>query len=88
MQEHARGYGKGRGLLESRVEQTASAVDDFAQGLGFAPHLRDQGEALAWLHAHGEVLAQTSTDHETAVTVRLAQPDMARFKRRFESTTD
>ncbi|MDP1026176.1 GTPase HflX [Sphingomonas sp. KR1UV-12] len=40
------------------------------------------GASLAWLHAHGEVVAQHSEDDVTQVDVRLAQEDYARFMRR------
>jgi GTPase len=40
------------------------------------------GEALAWLHAHGEVVAQRTTDMETTFDVRLSDRDWARFQRR------
>jgi GTP-binding protein HflX len=40
------------------------------------------GEALAWLHAHGEVVGQKTTDMETTFDVRLSDRDWARFQRR------
>ncbi|HEV7659121.1 MAG TPA: GTPase HflX, partial [Allosphingosinicella sp.] len=40
------------------------------------------GGAIAWLHAHGEVVAQQTTDLETIFEVRLSDRDWARFQRR------
>ncbi|HVF94965.1 MAG TPA: GTPase HflX [Sphingomonas sp.] len=40
------------------------------------------GAAAAWLHAHGEVLAQTAGDLETVYEVRLAERDYERFLQR------
>jgi GTPase len=40
------------------------------------------GGAIAWLHAHGEVVAQETTDLETIFEVRLSDRDWARFQRR------
>jgi GTPase len=38
------------------------------------------GEALAWLHANGEVLDQRTSELETAIEVRLSDADWARFQ--------
>ena len=40
------------------------------------------GEAIAWLHAHGEVIDQSSEGVETAYEVRLSDADWARFQAR------
>jgi GTPase len=40
------------------------------------------GGAIAWLHAHGEVMGQETTDLETIFEVRLSDRDWARFQRR------
>ncbi len=40
------------------------------------------GESIAWLHAHGEVLALEQRDLETRVEVRLSDADWARFESR------
>jgi GTPase len=40
------------------------------------------GGAIAWLHAHGEVVAQETTDLSTIFEVRLSDRDWARFQRR------
>jgi len=41
------------------------------------------GEAIAWLHANGEVVGQRSEGNETEVDVRLSEADWARFRTRF-----
>ena len=38
------------------------------------------GEAIAWLHAHGEVLGQRNDGVETEYEVRLSDADWARFR--------
>ncbi|MFN3944458.1 MAG: GTPase HflX [Allosphingosinicella sp.] len=40
------------------------------------------GEAIAWLHAHGEVLAQRHEGMETELEVRLTDQEWARFQAR------
>ena len=40
------------------------------------------GEAIAWLHANGEVIGQTHEGMETRLQVRLADADWARFEAR------
>jgi len=42
-----------------------------------------EGAALAWLHAHGEVLAQESEEDAVLLSVRLAPADFERFQRQF-----
>ena len=42
----------------------------------------EDGEGLAWLHAHGEVLSIDQKDLETRVEVRLSDRDFARFEAR------
>jgi GTP-binding protein HflX len=42
----------------------------------------DAGEALAWLHAHGEVVSRHSEGMETDLEVRLSDADWARFQSR------
>ncbi|MGI4746913.1 MAG: hypothetical protein ACRYFY_12855, partial [Janthinobacterium lividum] len=39
------------------------------------------GAALAWLYAHGEVLDRTDDDEAITLTVRLLPADRARFER-------
>lgn len=41
----------------------------------------DQGEAMAWLHARGEVLGDVAGDEGHVLTVRLDPADRARFER-------
>ncbi|HYI46857.1 MAG TPA: GTPase, partial [Allosphingosinicella sp.] len=41
------------------------------------------GEAIAWLHANGEVTAQRHKDLETEFEVRLSDPDWARFQQNY-----
>jgi GTP-binding protein HflX len=45
------------------------------------PH--GDGAALAWLHAHGEVLEKTEGEGATHVRVSLAPADLARFEHRY-----
>jgi GTP-binding protein HflX len=42
----------------------------------------EAGEAIAWLHANGEVLGQEPNGVETEYEVRISEPDWARFQRR------
>ncbi|HEY0148475.1 MAG TPA: GTPase HflX [Allosphingosinicella sp.] len=42
----------------------------------------DAGEAIAWLHAHGEVVSQSTEGMETEFEVRLSDADWARFQSR------
>jgi len=45
------------------------------------------GAAIAWLHAHGEVVSrQDDAEGNTKVTVRLSPADVARFEKRFAAT--
>jgi GTP-binding protein HflX len=41
------------------------------------------GEAMAWLHANGEVVDQQADEVETAYQVRLSDADWARFQTRY-----
>lgn len=41
------------------------------------------GAAMAWLHAHGEMLSRHDTDDYAELTVRLAPEDVQRFARQF-----
>lgn len=43
------------------------------------------GRALAWLHAHGEVLEQRNEDATLQVSVALSGANIARFEREFSS---
>jgi GTP-binding protein HflX len=63
---------------------------------GAAKHLRQgstmrtltvgaaNGEAIAWLHAHGEIVDQRHKDMETEIDVRLSDADWERFQSRQE----
>ena len=42
-----------------------------------------EGEAIAWLHAHGEVVSQRTEGLETLFEVRLSDADWARFEARW-----
>jgi GTP-binding protein HflX len=42
-----------------------------------------EGAALAWLHSHGQVLAQRDDEIASFVTVRLEPEDLERYKARF-----
>ena len=44
------------------------------------------GEAMAWLHANGEVVAQEQDGLETRLEVRLSDADWARFKARQDAS--
>lgn len=46
------------------------------------------GEAIAWLHANGEVLDQTNEDLEVTLTVRLTGANYARFRANFQEKTE
>lgn len=43
----------------------------------------EEGAALAWLYAHGEVIERKNTELHTEVTIRLAAEDISRFERQF-----
>ena len=42
-----------------------------------------EGEAIAWLHAHGEIVSQRTEGLETTFEVRLSDADWARFEARW-----
>lgn len=46
-----------------------------------------QGEAAAWLHARGEVLADEPQEEGHVLTVRLDPADSARFERLWPATS-
>ncbi|WP_374653037.1 GTPase HflX [Dongia sp.] len=48
------------------------------------PLRHEDGAAMAWLYAHGEVLERKDDDERTEITVRLAPEDIQRFERQFE----
>jgi GTP-binding protein HflX len=43
------------------------------------------GEAIAWLHANGEVLEQRHQELETELEVRISDPDWARFQANYST---
>jgi GTP-binding protein HflX len=71
---------------------TGTGVDDLLDGM--AARLRQSapvrgvtlpvtdGEAIAWLHAHGEVVDRQTDGMETRFDVRLTDADWARFRAR------
>ena len=46
-----------------------------------------QGEALAWLHEHGQVVREDASEDEMHIDVRLSDKDYARFSSRWLQTT-
>ncbi|MGF1606882.1 MAG: GTPase HflX [Rhodothalassiaceae bacterium] len=68
--------GQGLDRLLQVIDQRLGA-DDTVVTVHLPP---GDGRALAWLHAHGDVLqSETEADGHQAVTVRLAAVDRARF---------
>ncbi|QNT78963.1 GTPase HflX [Entomobacter blattae] len=50
-----------------------------------------EGEALAWLYQHGEVIERLNTESEITIRVRLSQVEQTRFEQKFSilpQTTD
>ena len=72
---------------------TGEGTDDLAQAcsakLTSAHRIRHldlplaQGAAIAWIHAHGEVVTQEADDAQMHLAVRLSDEDYARFQSRF-----
>jgi GTPase len=62
-------------LLDERLAAERAVVELVV------PH--GEGAALAWLHAHGEVLGKTDGDGATRVRVSLAPADLARYEHRY-----
>ena len=70
--------GEGLPALRAAIDARLSAqlvVMDVALPLS-------DGAAIAWLHAHGEVLERQDTDDAVRLKVRLSQMDRARFESR------
>jgi GTP-binding protein HflX len=68
-------------LTGESVEPLLAAASE-AQGCkrGAKGHCRGhERSALAWLHAHGEILDQHTEELETRSKVRLSDADWARF---------
>jgi GTP-binding protein HflX len=70
-------------------EGVGRMLDDAAEHLRKGAKVRkitleaSAGEAIAWLHANGEVLDQQRGDVETVFEVRLSDTDWARFRSHF-----
>ncbi|MDB5670114.1 MAG: hflX [Alphaproteobacteria bacterium] len=62
----------------------ACAADHLRKGAKVRSVIVDatDGEAMAWLHAHGEVIEQVQDGLETRYEVRLSDSDWARFESR------
>ncbi|MDY0874239.1 GTPase HflX [Dongia rigui] len=71
--------GDGIAALLAAVDARLSAQ---RQTVGYQLRHED-GAAMAWLYAHGEVLDRTDTDENTEITVRLAPEDIQRFERQY-----
>jgi GTP-binding protein HflX len=71
--------GDGIDALLAAVDARLSAQ---RQTVGYQLRHED-GAAMAWLYAHGEVLDRTDTEQNTEITVRLAPEDIQRFERQF-----
>jgi GTP-binding protein HflX len=64
--------------IETALERGRETVD-----LELAP---EEGEALAWLHAHADVLAsRTGDEGQNFVRVRISPGNLGRFRKRFEA---
>ncbi|SNS06374.1 GTP-binding protein HflX [Sphingomonas laterariae] len=67
------------------VETLARAISDRLTHGSRRYHLMldpADGSAIAWLHAHGEVLSQEMSGDQLAIEVRLGEADWARFQSR------
>ncbi|NQW10916.1 MAG: GTPase HflX [Alphaproteobacteria bacterium] len=76
--------GEGVDTLIARIE-TLLGVDD--RVCRFRIDLRE-GEVLAWLYAHGEVIERVDDDQHARVSVSLGPADLARFEKRFAGQVD
>ncbi len=72
--------GEGTDALLALLDATLAAVEDVVAVA--LPH--GDGRALAWLHAHGEVLDRVDEAERAWLTVRMRPADAARFERRFD----
>ncbi|WP_374382786.1 GTPase HflX [Dongia sp.] len=74
--------GAGLDELLAAVDQRLSAQRQVAEY-----RLRhEDGAAMAWLYAHGEVMERTDGETCTEMTVRLAPEDIQRFERQFSGS--
>jgi GTP-binding protein HflX len=67
------------------LDRLAQAIDArIAAGMETAEYALDpaNGQGLAWLYQHGEVIGRMDQDDSVRVTVRLLPQDRARFERR------
>jgi GTP-binding protein HflX len=71
--------GEGLDILLDRIERILGADDEVRT---FDVDLSD-GAALAWLHAHGEILEREDEGTRASITARLSPMDLARFEKRF-----
>jgi GTP-binding protein HflX len=69
----------GEGFAELRAALDARIVSGMAQARYVIPH--GDGARLAWLYAHGEVVAREDGEDAVDVVVRLLPADRARFER-------
>jgi GTP-binding protein HflX len=66
------------GGIEIALERGRETVD-----LDLAP---EEGEALAWLHAHADVLASRTDDEgHTFLRIRISPGNLGRFRKRFDA---
>ena len=71
--------GQGLDVLLNLIEHKLSAADEILH-LKLKP---EQGEQLAWLHAHGRVLSRKDSEKGISLEVALSEADMGRFKQKF-----
>ena len=67
--------------VQALLDQLDVMLTGGAQTVELLVPLTD-GQRLAWLHAHGEVLEQTIENSEAVYEVRLAPADYDRFMQR------
>jgi len=66
------------GVIETALERGREVVD-----LDLGP---EEGEAMAWLHSHADVLASRTDDEgHSFLRVRIAPGELGRFRKRFEA---
>jgi GTPase len=76
--------GEGEAALLAAIDSRLSAGMEEASYV-LAP---EDGTRLAWLHAHGEVLAREDGEDAVRLTVRLGAADRARFERGLQDSPD
>jgi len=45
--------------------------------------LPEQGDILAWLHAHGQIVSRADSEDSIQLKVMLSSADIGRFKSKF-----